>query len=514
MQISCPYPKETMITHAASNACHLSKLASFSESSSCLTACQDLGEVAAQSLFLLAELTGTAADGCFCFCVPGNEQPLLLRGSGQFSGIDCQDVATLANAEVRELILESCRNEAGEVTANALSLYVRSPRGYRGIVAMLLSEPLAAWQQYQLEALGKHIGNAIDHTQLNQNLYQAQRASITTLANVAEHRDSTTGNHVQRVARITAEITQLLLARGQIEGLSESEACQIPLASVLHDVGKIGTPDTILLKAGPLDAGEREIMQKHAIYGCEILEKTALVSHEDGQLFRMAAQIARHHHERYDGKGYPDGLCGSEIPLAARIVAVSDVFDALTTERPYKAAWTSEQAEELICSNSGTQFDPLVVAAFCAVRRLAESVRKIEWTDQLSVGFPQMDDDHCQLIAIINRLSTAGALGNRQVIEFVLEDLLRYTQIHFEQEEILMQSLAYPGYIRHKTLHDKLRKTLESIRWEYFQGLRKTIQKDLLVFLSDWLSNHILKEDIPYGHWARTSETRRGGGSA
>ncbi|MFZ2854036.1 MAG: bacteriohemerythrin [Rhodocyclaceae bacterium] len=494
-----------MMLHAPASACHLNKLASFSESSSRLASCQKLGEVATQSLALLAELTGTSLDGCFGFFRPEDETPLLLCGSGQFSEINCQTVNKLADASIRELILETCRNEADSISPGALCLHIKSPRGYRSIVSMQLAVPLAAWQLFQLQALSRHIGNAIDQTQLNYNRYQARRASVTTLANVAEHRDSTTGDHVQRVARITAEITQMIFARGHGEGMSAREAQLIPLASVLHDIGKIGTPDTILLKPGPLDADEREIMQKHTHYGREILEKTATESQDEEELFRMAALIARHHHERYDGKGYPDGLCGEKIPLAARIVAVSDVFDALTTERPYKAAWSAEQAEELIRSNSGTQFDPKVVHAFHSLRQLAEAVRKIEWDEQLSVGFTQMDDDHRQLIAIINRLSTAGALDNRQVIEFTLDDLVRYTRIHFEEEEQLMQELGYPDRARHKAVHDRLRSKLENIRWEYFQGLRQSIQRDLLAFLSTWLSNHIVKEDIPYGNWARAS---------
>ena len=132
---------------------------------------------------------------------------------------------------------------------------------------------------------------------------------------------------------------------------------------MLHDIGKVGVPDHILLKPGPLTPDEFEIMKKHAEIGADALEDTAKSS-TCCKFLRVAAEIARFHHEKFDGSGYPLGLTGQNIPLSARIVAVADVFDALTTQRVYKSAMPAEDARELILAESGHHFDPVIVEAF------------------------------------------------------------------------------------------------------------------------------------------------------
>jgi putative two-component system response regulator len=141
-------------------------------------------------------------------------------------------------------------------------------------------------------------------------------------------------------------------------GLNDAMAELILNASPMHDIGKLGIPDRILLKPGPLDAEEWEIMKTHAAIGAEILD-----GHRSA-LLQMASRIARCHHERWDGTGYPDGLGGKEIPLEARIVTVADVFDALTSRRPYKEAWSVERTLEEIRRLAGLHLDPAVVKAF------------------------------------------------------------------------------------------------------------------------------------------------------
>ena len=126
----------------------------------------------------------------------------------------------------------------------------------------------------------------------------------------------------------------------------------------MHDIGKVGTPDAILLKPGKLTAGEFEIMKQHAATGYQILRTTS------SPLLQGAAEIAHTHHEKFDGTGYPRGLAGEDIPLFGRIVAVADVFDALTSERPYKKAWSVEQAMQLLTDGKGRHFDPACVNAF------------------------------------------------------------------------------------------------------------------------------------------------------
>lgn len=178
-----------------------------------------------------------------------------------------------------------------------------------------------------------------------------EREIITLLMRAAEHRDTDTGNHIARVAAFVDLTAQAL-------GFTPEECRQICLASTMHDVGKIAVPDAILLKPGPLTGEERAVMERHAERGQRILESST------SPIVRLAAEIAGTHHERWDGSGYPRGIAGEAIPLSGRIVAVADVFDALTTERPYKTAWTPAEARAFLLDNAGSHFDPEVVAAF------------------------------------------------------------------------------------------------------------------------------------------------------
>ncbi len=174
---------------------------------------------------------------------------------------------------------------------------------------------------------------------------------VQRLGRAAEYRDNETGLHTIRMSKYSA-----LLARSM--GWSETEAELLLHASPLHDLGKIGIPDSILLKPGKLDPDEWTIMQTHVTIGGEILGDA------DSDLLKLAANIAMAHHEKWDGSGYPNGLAGQAIPQSARIVALADVFDALTTERPYKKAWPIEQAVSFIQEQTGKHFDPEVVEHF------------------------------------------------------------------------------------------------------------------------------------------------------
>lgn len=186
-------------------------------------------------------------------------------------------------------------------------------------------------------------------------LQEARRELLDRLAHAAEMRDDETGRHTQRVGALAAEIARAL-------GLPEARTEIIRQAAPLHDIGKLGVPDAVLRKAGALDERELTVMRTHAEIGARLL------AGGDSELIRTAEVIARCHHERWDGNGYPDGLTGEQIPLAARIVAAADVYDALTHDRPYRPAWTEEQALELLRSERGAQFDPRVVDALLALR--------------------------------------------------------------------------------------------------------------------------------------------------
>lgn len=171
------------------------------------------------------------------------------------------------------------------------------------------------------------------------------------LEKVAAVRDENTGKHTSRMAHYTATIAHHY-------GMSPKEQHNLLAAAPLHDIGKLGVPDHILLKAGPLSPEERAIMQRHTTIGYELLRD------EPSPFLQLGAEIALSHHEHWDGTGYPNGLSGEEIPLSGRIVAIADVFDALTTIRSYKPAWLTERAVAVIRADGGGHFDPQVVQAF------------------------------------------------------------------------------------------------------------------------------------------------------
>jgi putative two-component system response regulator len=187
-----------------------------------------------------------------------------------------------------------------------------------------------------------------------QELEEARVEALERLARAAEFRDDTTGQHTQRVGRLSARLAARL-------GLDAGMVELIRRAAPLHDLGKIGIPDAVLLKADSLTPAEFELMKTHTTIGATILSGSNVA------LLQVAEQIALSHHEHWDGRGYPHGLRGTEIPLSGRIVAVADVFDSLTHERPYKRHWPRSRAVAEIKRQRGRQFDPDVVDAFLAI---------------------------------------------------------------------------------------------------------------------------------------------------
>jgi hypothetical protein len=194
-------------------------------------------------------------------------------------------------------------------------------------------------------------GVSTDRAERAGALRQSQEEIVHRLARVVEFRDSDTGGHVERMSRYSVLIAQEL-------GWSPEHCHELRLAAALHDVGKVAVPDGILLKPGRLTAEERQTMQRHCRAGFDMLTGS------DSTLLNLGAEIALTHHERYDGAGYPSGLRGEDIPLEGRIVAVADVFDALTSARVYKEAIAIPDAVQIIADGRATQFDPAVVNAF------------------------------------------------------------------------------------------------------------------------------------------------------
>lgn len=217
---------------------------------------------------------------------------------------------------------------------------------------------------------------------------------IHCLARAAEYRDNETGEHVIRVGKYCAVIAEEL-------GFGQQYCRQIELAAQLHDVGKIGIPDSVLLNPGKLSQAEFEIMKKHCNLGCQIMEPLAenesqrikehanvggfIMEGVDSPMLELAAIIARTHHEKWDGSGYPNGLAGDQIPIEGRICCCADVFDALSSDRPYKKRFPLQKCLEIMISERGIRFDPIVFDAFLARLKDIDRIRR-EYDDEASLS--------------------------------------------------------------------------------------------------------------------------------
>ena len=221
---------------------------------------------------------------------------------------------------------------------------------------LIVSYPLTAWALGTIGTVGAHYAAArAEQRALAAQLNDSYLELVARLAAASESRDEDTGQHIQRIGHLCERLALAV-------GWPPNDAELLRHASSMHDVGKIGIPDSVLLKPGKLTPEQFELMKTHTTIGAEILAGSA------SPLVQMAEQIARHHHERWDGTGYPAGLKGDEIPQAARICAVCDVFDALLARRPYKQAWSPHQVLTELARSAGTHLDPTLVNAFLTSR--------------------------------------------------------------------------------------------------------------------------------------------------
>jgi HD-GYP domain-containing protein (c-di-GMP phosphodiesterase class II) len=211
----------------------------------------------------------------------------------------------------------------------------------------------SADRQRQLERYAADLREVFKRERASaQELRASYIATVRALPNAVEARDAYTGKHAERVAAFGVELAR----RANLDVAGNP---QLEFGFLLHDVGKVAVPDAILFKADRLTREEYALIAKHPVIGAEILRDVSFLG--EGKL------VVRHHHERWDGRGYPDGLSGDDIPLAARVFAVADTLDALTTDRPYRPASSFAAAREEIMSSAGSQFDPAVIVAYDAI---------------------------------------------------------------------------------------------------------------------------------------------------
>jgi putative two-component system response regulator len=218
-------------------------------------------------------------------------------------------------------------------------------------------------QEVLISAIAGQMGQWLSRVRSLSAVSRSQRRTLERLARAAEFRDEETANHTQRVSRYSELLAGL-------SGVNRRRSELIATASAMHDIGKLGIPDSILRKPGRLTAEERQHMQKHADYGRTIL------AGEPDPLLDLAANIAWTHHERWDGAGYPRRLRGEDIPLEGRIVAIGDVFDALTSDRVYRPAMSVESAVDLMREGSGAHFDPELLDLFMGAMPRVLEIRR------------------------------------------------------------------------------------------------------------------------------------------
>ena len=243
---------------------------------------------------------------------------------------------------------------AGAALAGAYALIAQT--AFDSGTVLVVSYPLVAWALATIGSVGAHyVAARVEQRALAVQLNDSYLELVARLVAASESRDEDTGQHIQRIGLLCERLALAV-------GWRPIDAELLRHASAMHDVGKIGIPDRILLKPGKLTPEEFDVMKTHTTLGAEILAGSV------SPLVQLAEQIARCHHERWDGSGYPAGLTGEEIPVAARICAVCDVFDALLARRPYKDAWSPDQALAEITRSAGTHLDPSLVDAFLKLR--------------------------------------------------------------------------------------------------------------------------------------------------
>lgn len=388
----------------------------------------------------------------------------------------------------------------------------------KGIGYTVLFLPL----DYQLSAshlafmndLARVLSGLVERTLANETIYireleleEARASAIRNLSVASEYRDNDTGWHIMRMTNFAQAIAKAMQ-------LSAAQRELLYIAAPMHDVGKIGISDAVLLKPDKLTEAEFDIMKTHTNIGVSILMG-------NDSLIVAAREIAGSHHERWDGTGYPQGLAGEQIPILARICAVADVFDALTSSRPYKKAWSVEDAFDQVVSESGKYFDPVIVDAFKVAMPEILRVRELYhddiinpkqvltlppieprksawalWDESFRVGIDIIDEQHRYLFDLVNDLYDVviNKLGSRHVARLI-KSLDAYAKVHFRAEEMMMERYGFEGLKRQNLQHQFFEKKIAAF-YEELHTNPLVAQFEALSYLRDWLVKHILVEDV------------------
>lgn len=357
-------------------------------------------------------------------------------------------------------------------------------------------------------------------------LEDAQKAIIYALANLAEWRDIDTGMHLERTRNYGIILAKELSKDDKFKKIINKDFIDnLYYASPLHDIGKVGISDAILLKEGKLTEEEYGEMKRHVIIAKNILTEIINKFGKANKYFTMCLNIAAYHHEKYDGTGYAEGLKGDEIYLEARIYALCDVYDAIRSKRPYKEEKSHEDTVSIIKDLKGTFFDPDIVDAFLRCHHkfmevyetysiLTESkeikddtrntnITNIQWSDKLSVGVQVIDNQHKELIKLINVMISSILKGEGEDnIAEAISFLDKYIIVHFNTEEQLMIESSYPQYGLHIKQHLYFIDKFNSLKTRFNnQEIDAKLLIDLNKEIIQWLVNHIYKSDKQLGEY-------------
>lgn len=277
----------------------------------------------------------------------GHTKMTVLGASGDLVGL-CQpgisqEIPPDIEADVKKVLETKMHYQSDELFIG----YYPSGKDGHNILYIKLNEPLDVVKRKTLEMFASNVSVIFQNLTQKEDIQETQKELIMVLSDAIEMRSKETGGHVKRVILMTEFLAEKL-------HMTEEFIETIRYAAALHDVGKISIPETILHKPGKLDPEEWEIMKTHAQKGYELLADSNRI------VAKMGAIIAKTHHERWDGKGYPEGLKGDDIPVEGRIMAIVDVVDALLSKRCYKPAWSEEEVKAYLQENAGTQFDPII----------------------------------------------------------------------------------------------------------------------------------------------------------